>query len=148
MSESTVLLRCGNCYTVNRIPASKLRAHPKCGRCMSLLDFPERPVEITASGFDREVLDHPGVVLLFFWAPWCAHCRAMLSLMEEVAREKAGMIKVAMVNTEKETSLARRFDVMSVPKSVLYRYGKKIDEINGEMRKEQLEAWIGYSLGR
>lgn len=148
MSESIVLLRCGSCDTVNRIPASKLRAHPKCGRCSSLLDFPERPVEVTASGFDREVLDHPGVVLLFFWAPWCAHCRAMLSLMEEVAREKAGMIKVAMINSEKETTLAKRFAVMSVPKSVLYRYGKKIDEINGEMRKDQLETWIGYSLGR
>lgn len=148
MSSATVLLRCSNCNTVNRIAVEKLRAGPKCGRCGGLLDFPEKPVEVTASDFGHEVLDHPGAALLFFWAPWCTHCRAMIHLMEEIAREKAGMIKVAMINSEKEPSVARRFDVMSVPKLVLYRYGRKIDEVNGEMRKDQLEAWIGYSLGR
>jgi thioredoxin 2 len=148
MAGSTVLLRCRNCGTTNRIPVGKLGAHPKCGRCKSLLDFPDRPVEVTASNFDREVLDCPGAALLFFWATWCSHCRAMIPLMEEVAREKAGMIKVAMINSEKEPSLARRFDVLSVPKLIIYRYGKKTDEINGEVRKDQLEAWIGYSLSK
>ena len=148
MAGNTVLLRCRNCGTVNRIPVERLRAQPKCGRCGSLVEFPGRPVEVTASNFDSEVLDHPGAALLFFWAPWCAHCRAMTALMEEVAREKAGMIKVVMINSEKDPAVARRFDVLSVPKLVLYRYGRKIDERNGEMRKDELEAWIGYSLSK
>ena len=147
MADSTVLLRCRNCGTVNRIPAVKLQALPKCGRCGSPVDFPDSPVEVTASNFDAEVLDHPGAVLLFFWAPWCAHCRAMLALMEEVAREKAGMIKVATINSEKEPSLARRFSILSVPRLILYRYGKKLEEISGELRKDQIHAWLGYSLG-
>jgi thioredoxin 2 len=148
MAESTVLLRCSNCGTVNRIPVVRLRAEPKCGRCKSLIRYPEKPVEMTGAGFDREVLEHPGAVLLFFWASWCAHCRAMIPLMEEVAREKAGIMKVAMINSEKEPSLARRFDVVSVPKLILYRYGKKIDEINGELSRDRLKAWIAYSLSR
>ncbi|MEJ2697297.1 MAG: thioredoxin domain-containing protein [Candidatus Sulfobium sp.] len=148
MAEGTVLLRCHSCGTVNRIPVSKLGAQPKCGKCRSVLDFPVKPVEVTASNFDREVLDHPGAALIFFWAPWCAHCRAMIPLMEEVAREKAGMIKVGMINSEKEPALARRFEVMSVPRLILYRYGKKLNELNGEVRKGQLEEWIVHSLGR
>ncbi len=148
MAESTVLLRCLNCGTVNRIPLGRLRAEPKCGRCKSLIRYPDKPVEMTGARFDREVLDNPGAVLLFFWASWCAHCRAMIPLMEEVAHEKAGIMEVAMINSEKEPSLARRFDVLSVPKLILYRYGRKIDEINGELNRDGLKAWIGYALSR
>ncbi len=68
----------------------------------------------------------------------------MIPMVQELARERAGMVKVAMVNTEKETFLARRFDVLSVPKLALYRNGKKINELNGAVNKTDLDAWINY----
>jgi thioredoxin len=102
------------------------------------------PFEATASNFDREVLQWPGAVLVFFWASWCAHCRGMFPVIEEVARRRAGMVKVAMVNTEKEIPLAKRFDVVSVPRLVLYRNGEKLNEINGAVQRLQLEEWLNY----
>jgi thioredoxin 2 len=65
-----VLLRCGNCGAVNRVPADKLNSNPKCGKCKNYLTFPKAPVNVTAGNFDREVLGWPGAVLVEFWAPW------------------------------------------------------------------------------
>jgi len=146
MVDTTVLLRCSSCKTVNRVPVSKLEAEPKCGKCKSTLKFPRSPVEVTDSGFREEVLDNPGAVLVFFWAPWCAHCRGMFPLMEDLARQRAGLLKVARVNTEKETYLARSFNVMSVPRLTLYRYGRILGELNGAVQKPQLDAWLETEL--
>ncbi len=148
MKENSVLLRCASCKTANRVPAMKLMDRPKCGRCGNLLDFPRSPVEVTDRNFREEVLENPGYVLVFFWATWCAHCRGMMPLLEDLARQRAGIIKVAMINTEKETNLARSFNIMSVPRLVLYRHGQIVDELNGAVQKAQLDLWIEAGLSR
>ncbi len=85
-------------------------------------------------------------MIVFFWAPWCAHCRGMFPMLEDLARRKAGALKVAMINTEKELNLARSFSVMSVPRLTLYRGGKIVDELNGAVQRGQLEGWLDYWL--
>ena len=127
---------------VNSIPAGKIGDRPKCGKCGSFLTFPAGPVEIRDSTFHAEISDWPGVSLLFFWASWCAHCRSMIPPINEIAREKAGLLKVGTVNTEKEIQLARRFDVLSIPKLMLLQGSRVIAEVNGAMRKDQIEAWV------
>jgi thioredoxin 2 len=144
MSDKTVLLRCGSCAAINRLPAARLTDRPLCGKCKSQLEFPSVPVEATASNFDTEVLGWPGAVLVFFWAPWCAHCRGMFPIIDELAHRRAGILKVVRVNTEKEILLARRFDVVSVPRLALYRNGEKLNEINGAVQRLQLEEWLDY----
>ena len=145
---NTVLLRCRSCLTANRVPADRLPEHPKCGKCGAFLDFPKAPVEVTDSNFTHEVLDWPGIVVVFFWAPWCAHCRGMFPMLEDLARQKAGIIKVCLVNSEASPLLARQFSVMSVPRLMLYRNGTLINELNGAVQRQQLEDWLGYSLER
>jgi thioredoxin 2 len=147
MPDNSVLLRCGKCAAVNRVPAGRLAERPKCGKCKTPLDFPAVPVDIASSEFDREVLGWPGVVLVFFWASWCAHCRGMFPIIEDLARRRAGIIKVARVNTEREPVLARRFDVMSVPRLTLYRNGEKLTDLNGAVQKRQLDEWLAYWTG-
>ena len=147
MNDRTTLLRCRTCRTVNRVPVDRLAERPKCGKCGAYLEFARSPVEGTGSNFDSVVLDSPGLVLVFFWAPWCAHCRGMMPAVEDLARRFAGKLKVVMVNTEKETSLARRFDVMSVPRLTLYRGGRQVNEINGAVSGTQLDEWIVYWMG-
>jgi thioredoxin 2 len=148
MPENTVLLRCISCKAVNRVPVAKLGDRPNCGKCGTLLEFSRRAVEVTDRNFKEEVLENPGIVLVFFWATWCAHCRGMIPMIEDLARQKAGMIKVGMVNTEKETYLSRGFNIMSVPRLTLYRYGRIIDELNGAVQKSQFNAWIEAALSR
>ena len=147
MTNSTTLLRCRTCRTVNRVPVDRLAESPKCGKCKAYLDFPRAPVEGTGANFDSEVFDSPGLVLVFYWAPWCAHCRGMMPAIQELARSMAGRLKVIMVNTEKEISLARRFDVMSLPRLALYRGGQQVNELNGAVSRAQLDEWIAYWMG-
>lgn len=142
----TVLLRCSSCSTVNRVPKAKLDNRPLCGKCRKLLEYPSAPVEVSGATFVREVLEDPGYVIVFFWAPWCAHCRGMITIMKDLAHEKAGTVKVVMINTEKETLLARRFTVMSVPRLTLYHHGRIIDEVIGALSAQQLNEWISFAL--
>jgi thioredoxin 2 len=148
VQENSVLLRCRSCGTANKVPATKLRERPKCGKCRTPLEFPTSAVDVTDSTFRGEVLESPGIVLVFFWAPWCAHCQGMIPMLQDLARQKAGIIKVCMINTEKETTLARAFSVMSVPRLTLYRHGRIIDELNGAVQRPQLEAWLESALSR
>ncbi len=147
-TANSVLARCKSCRTINRVPVSKLAAAPKCGKCRAELQFPSRPVEVTDANFRLEVLEEPGAVLIFFWAPWCAHCRGMFPALEDIARQKAGILKIGTVNTEKEKYLASTFSIMSVPRLTLYKHGKMIDEINGALPRPQLEEWITFQMSR
>ncbi|MBZ0154802.1 MAG: thiol reductase thioredoxin [Alphaproteobacteria bacterium] len=146
MTEDPVLLRCPSCGTVNRVPASRLPEHPKCGKCKVPLSFPRVPVDVTDATFPREVLQWPGAVLVQFWSPRCGICRSMAPSIREIARKGAGRLKVALVNVDTEQSLAYRFRIQGVPAFFLYRNGVKVNEITGGMQEYQLKSWIDTSL--
>jgi thioredoxin 2 len=146
MKADVVFLRCNNCRAINRIPADKLMRRPRCGKCKTFLEIPRTPLEVTASDFDREVLAWPGIVLIEFWSPRCGHCLAIAPALDELAHQRAGLLKVVKVNAENEPSLAMRFNIRAVPFLMLYRDGNKLSEVAGELSKEQLEAWIDSSL--
>ncbi|MCX5720298.1 MAG: thioredoxin TrxC [Nitrospirae bacterium] len=147
MTKDTVFLRCNNCRTVNRVSVDKLMNHPKCGKCKAFLEIPQRPIELTASNFYHEVLEWPDVVLVEFWAPWCGHCLVMAPVLDEIAHEKAGLLKVVKVNLDNEPTLGARFRIQITPTLMLYRKGEKLGEIGGALPKTELEAWIDASTG-
>lgn len=146
MPDSTVLLRCPACKTVNKVPAQRLTENPKCGKCKAALEYLKVPVEGTASNFAQEVLRWPGAALVEFWSARCGVCRSMAPLISELARERAGRLKIVTINTEHEWSLANQFNIHAVPAFILYRNGAKINELNGGLPKAQLEAWVESSL--
>jgi len=146
MIDKSVLLRCGKCRTVNRVPVDKVNSSPKCGKCKSPLEFRRSPVDVHASNFDAEVLAWPGAVLVEFWAPWCGHCRAIAPAVDHLARERAGIVKVVKVNVDNERALGERFGIQATPMFFFYQQGKKLGDIAGGLPKEQLEAWIDSLL--
>ncbi|HXX56993.1 MAG TPA: thioredoxin domain-containing protein [Thermodesulfovibrionales bacterium] len=147
MNDKTVLLRCRSCGTLNRLPADRIFERPKCGRCKNILDFPKAPVEVTGHTFEEEVLKWPGSVLVEFWSPQCGICTAIEPFIGKIASQKAGRLKVAMINIAKEWLLANRFDIRSTPVFLVYKNGKKVDELYGALPKLQLEAWIESATG-
>ncbi len=146
MTDKTVLFRCTNCKTINRVPVDRLMEGPKCGKCQTLLEFPESPVDGTAANFEQEVLACLGIVLVEFWASWCGACRMIAPVIDELARERAGLLKIVKVNVDHAPSVGARFGIQATPTFMLYKNGEKVNEISGALRKTDLERWIDSSV--
>lgn len=146
MTANTVFLRCNNCRAINRVPLDKLMSSPRCGKCKTFLKIPREPIEITETNFDYEVLAWPGVVLVEFWTPRCSHCLTISPVLEDIAHQRAGLLKVVKVNIENEPSLATRFNIRATPALMLYSNGEKLSEVTGALPRTQLEAWIDSSM--
>jgi len=146
MRDTTVYLRCSKCGGINRLPESRLMEQPKCGKCGSFLELRKTPVGVTSSNFDSEALSWPGAVLVEFWSPRCGHCMRISPVIDEIAREKAGILKVVKVNIDNEPALGARFGIRGTPMFILYRHGNKVGDIPGAPPADQLKAWIDASL--
>ena len=84
--------------------------------------------------------------MLDLWAPWCGPCRFVSPILDELAHQYAGRLKVVKVNVDENQGLARRFDAMSIPTIVVLRDGQVVNRIVGAAPKEQMEAQIAPYL--
>ena len=101
--------------------------------------------EINQGNFQEEVLQDNGPVLVDFWAPWCGPCKMVAPVMEEIAKDYEGKVKVVKVNVDENTDLASQYDVMSIPTIKLFVNGKEVESLVGAQSKEDLEESIkGY----
>ena len=130
-------LICAHCGTPNVIGPSE-RGAPHCGKCGKPLAW---VVDADEATFDVETKAQPTVVL-DLWAPWCGPCRFVSPILDELAHEYAGRLKVVKVNVDENQGLARRFDAMSIPTIVVLRDGTVVNRIVGAAPKEQLAAQI------
>jgi thioredoxin 2 len=129
------ILTCANCGAKNRIGPSE-RGAPHCGKCGKPLAW---VVDANESTFEVETKAAPTVVV-DLWAPWCGPCRFVSPILEDLAREHAGKLKIVKVNVDENQGLAVRFDAMSIPTMVVLRDGKPVDRIVGALPKPQLSA--------
>lgn len=88
------------------------------------------------NNFDKEVLQTSEAVLVDFWAPWCGPCRMVGPVVEEIAEEYAGRLKVGKVNVDENRDLATRYGIMSIPTLIVFKNGKEIQRIVGYRGKQ------------
>jgi thioredoxin 1 len=96
------------------------------------------PVAITQDTFDVEVLGETRPVLVDFWAAWCAPCRMVAPLVDEIANERAEQLKVAKVDIDESPQIATRFGIMSIPTLILFKDGAPVEQMVGYVPKDRL----------
>lgn len=99
-------------------------------------------IKLTDANFGDQVLSDAGPVLVDFWAPWCGPCRMVAPVVEAVASEYAGKVKVGKVNVDENSSLASRFGIMSIPTLILFKNGQQVERIVGFIQKAELKEKV------
>jgi thioredoxin 2 len=133
------LIRCPSCGATNRVPRERLAggAQPVCGRCKTPLAT-TKPVTVTDASFAREVESASLPVLLDLWAAWCGPCRLIAPIIEQLAAELAGRVKVAKLNVEENPRTAARFSVQSIPTLLIFKQGREVDRLVGALPKPEI----------
>jgi len=103
-------------------------------------------VHVTDADFGREVLESAQPVLVDFWAAWCGPCRMVAPVVDEIAKEFEGSIKVAKVDVDECPQTATRFGIMSIPTLMLFKAGKIMDQAVGALSKAELKRRIQEHL--
>jgi thioredoxin 2 len=128
------LVMCSQCGASNRLGTPELDQMPVCGKCKSAL-----PWVITGSDISfRKELETPIPVLVDFWAEWCAPCRMTAPVLDDVARDRAGHIKLVKINVDQNPTTAERFNVRSIPTMILFKNGQPVETLVGAMSKDAL----------
>jgi thioredoxin 2 len=128
-------LVCRSCGKKNRIAPAE-RGAPHCGACGTVLPW---LVNATDATFDVEARSS-AAVLVDLWAPWCGPCRFVAPVLEALAAEYAGRLKVVKVNVDDNRGLQARFGASSIPTLVVLRDGREVDRVVGAMPKPELTA--------
>ena len=103
-------------------------------------------IVITEANFEQEVVKSDIPVLLDFWAPWCGPCKMLLPVVEEIAKDFDGKVKVGKVNTDENMSLSSQFQITSIPCLIIFKNGKAINKMVGFRPKSAIEQELNNVL--
>lgn len=106
----------------------------------------EHIVNVTDDSFETEVLQADGPVLVDFWASWCGPCRTIAPILEEVAAEYAGRVKICKLNIEENTETAPKYGIRGIPTLLLFKNGQVVATHVGALSKSQLTAFLDSNI--
>jgi thioredoxin 2 len=132
MDDSVAI--CPQCGAHNRIKIPTTDQFPVCGKCKGSLPWVINGTDISF----RKELETSTPVLVDFWAEWCAPCRMTAPVLEELARDKPGQIKVVKINVDQNPTTAGRFNIQSIPTLILFKNGQAVETMVGAMSKQAL----------
>jgi thioredoxin len=138
-SGNVYLVRCLSCRAKNRIPARKMNETAKCGKCHQAIEtaglLSGRSMMVSDRDFESKVLQSPVPVMFFTFANWCPSCQAIMPVVEELARDWKGRVRVAKLNIDQNPVTAGRFNIMSVPTILIFDNGQAKDRLTGAVPK-------------
>lgn len=144
MSDA-IKLCCTTCGQMNRIPAERLQAGPKCGSCGEPL-VSGRVMELDALSHDKAVRGDGLPLLVDYWAPWCGPCRSMAPEFAKAAKALSPAVRLAKLNTEDQPEIAARARIQGIPALILYRNGREVARLAGARPARDIEAFAREAL--
>lgn len=150
MEGEHYIILCPRCGAKNRVPRERVGEKAVCGRCHAGLPaaqlFPGRPVEISDGSFQKEVLEFPGPVLVEFYAPWCGYCQRLAPVLDELAAQYAGRVKIAKINVDQNRTSAAQHEIRSTPSLFFFKAGRIVDRVMGAIPKNEIERHLNAIL--
>jgi thioredoxin 2 len=139
-----VTLACQFCATLNKVDMAKHDQRPKCANCGKpfLLD---RPLKVSEEHFDTTVLESEIPVLVDFYADWCGPCKVMAPVLDEIARDNAGRLLVAKVDTDRSPGISQRYGIRGIPYFGRFEGGKMVKHAVGAVGREGLAELTAVS---
>ena len=105
-----------------------------------------RPADTSDATFDTDVINSETPVLVDFWAPWCGPCRIVAPIVEELAGEYAGRVKVVKLNTDENPLTASKYGIRSIPTLLVFKRGKRLAQAVGAQSKTNLSRKLDAAL--
>ena len=137
---------CPACGRLNRVDLARAKDGPKCGACRRPIAL-DHPLSITDQTMERVVRDAEVPVVVDFYADWCGPCKIMAPLLDALARDRAGEILVAKLDTDRNPGMARRFDIRGIPNLIVFRGGREVAREVGAIPRPRLEALVDSARG-
>ena len=127
MTSDSIIVKCPNCGASNRILNTRIQEGyaPRCGKCKTPLPMGDgKPIVVTDATFQSEVIQSPLPVFLDCWAPWCGPCRMLAPIVDQLAAELAGRVKVAKLNVDENPQTAAKYGLQSIPTMLIFKNGQ------------------------
>lgn len=128
-------IKCAHCGATNRLRLCLPDKEPVCGRCKKPLVTTTQPLIVSDASFASLVEQSPLPVLIDLWAPWCGPCRMMAPVIDQLAVELAGKVRVAKLNTDENPMIGRRFGIQSIPTLLILKNGREVSRLIGAQPK-------------
>ena len=135
-------IRCKSCGTKNRIPSTKAGQTAKCGKCGAPVETSSllisTPVVIGDHDFNEQVIHSQLPVLIDCWAPWCGPCKMIGPIMDELAAQWRGKIRICKLNVDENPQTAAKFQIRSIPTLLIFDNGKLKDTLVGALPRQHI----------
>ncbi len=127
------------------IKQRRLAELQKAAATKAMMTAITEPIVLTDSNFKSEIVKYP-LMLVDFWAPWCAPCRMVSPIIEQLAREYSGRVAFGKVNVDENQMSSASFGIQSIPTMMIFRGGKAAEVMIGAMPKEQFDVKLKQQL--
>ena len=142
--RKTAVVPCASCGALNRVDLARAADRPRCGSCREPIAL-DRPLRLTDASFAKVVADASVPVLVDFYADWCGPCKMVAPILEQIARERAGDLLVAKLDTDANPRTSQRFRIASIPTMMVFRDGDVAQQAVGALPRPGIEQLLAQA---